>query len=51
MDFFDKLGKRSKTEQVNINIEFIFLNSLGTKFQFKLTILNFRTKLAQKKYF
>ena len=41
----------SKTEKVTIEIEIIHTrNSLGTKFQLKLT-LNFWTKLTQNRYF
>ena len=40
--------KSSKTEKVNI---LHIPNSVGTKFQVKLIILNFWTKLNQKGYF
>ena len=40
----------SETENVNISIEF-YINSLGTKFQLKLTILIFWNKFIQKGYF
>ena len=50
--FGQNLQKRSKIEKSEhhhriLNIQ----NSLGTKFQLKLTILNFWTKLTQKGYF
>ena len=37
---------------MNKNNQILYIqNSLGTKFQLKLTILNFWTKLTQKGYF
>ena len=51
MDFLNKTSKnRSKTESVKTSIKFYLAirNSLGTKFQLKLTILNFCAKLTQK---
>ena len=53
MDFLDKISKKSsKTEKVKITTKFyIFKIVLGNKFQLKLTILNFWTKLTQKGYF
>ena len=51
MDFFDKTCKEmSKTEENYRQILHI-RNSLGIKFQVKLTILNYWTKLTQKGYF
>ena len=50
--FWTKLAKKmSKTEKKNITIEFYIVESLGTKFLLKLTILNFWTKLTEKGYF
>ena len=50
MDFLEKTCKeRSKTEKVHIIIGF-YMFEIGTKVQFKLKILNFRTKLTQKGY-
>ena len=48
IDFRQNLQIRSKTGKDQIlNIR----NSLGTKFQLKLIILNFWTKVTQKRYF
>ena len=48
-DFLKKsCEKRSKTEKVNISILHI-RNSPGTKFQLKMKILNFWTKLINRK--
>ena len=51
MDILEKTCKeKSKTEKVNITIDF-YMFEIGTKFQLKLKILNFWTKLTQKGYF
>ena len=51
MDCLDKFSKKNvnnkKSEQ---HYQILHIqNSLGTKFQFKLAILNFRSKLTQEK--
>ena len=53
MDFLEKnLQKIVQNRKVTITIKFyIFKKSVGTKFQLKLKILDFWTKLAQKGYF
>ena len=44
--------KRFRTEKKNVKRRILHIsNSLGTKFQLKLTILNFLTKLTPKGYF
>ena len=49
IDFWAKLAKKSKIEHHD-NILHIQI-SIGTKFDLKLTLLNFWTKLMQKEYF
>ena len=52
MDFSGKTCKnRSRTEKSEYHHRILHVrNSLGTRFQLKLTILNFWTKLTQKGY-
>ena len=50
--FGQNLQKRSKTKKKEHHHRISHIqNSLGTKFQLKLTILDFWTKLSQKRYF
>ena len=53
MNFLDKTCKiKSKTEKSEHHHRILHIeNSLGTKFQLKLTILNFWTKLTEKAEF
>ena len=50
MNFLDETSKtRFKTEKKEYHHRILHIrNSLGTNFQFKLTILNFWTKLTKK---
>ena len=48
--FRQKLQKMSQTDKENITIEFHHRSSLGTKFQPKLKIVIFWTKLTKKKH-
>ena len=49
--FRQNLQRMSKTDKENMTIEFHHRSSLGTKFQRKLKIVIFWTKLTKKKYF
>ena len=52
MNFFDKTCKKGlKQNKWTLPWIFQIRNSLGIKFQLKLTNLNFWTKLTQKRYF
>ena len=53
MDFWTKLAQNGLKQKKKENHHRVLQirNSLGTKFQFKLIILNFWTKLTQKGYF
>ena len=46
-----KMQKKGVTQKVNHHQILHIWNSLDTKFQLKLTILNFLIKLTQKGYF
>ena len=50
--FWTKLAKKGlKQEKEHLHRILHIRNNVGAKFQLKLTILNFWTKLTQKEYF
>ena len=52
MDFFDKTWKKGENRtSEHHHRTFHLQNSLGIKFQLKLTVLTFWSKLTQKEYF